>query len=260
MLSKVLRDEGPPSPDRVRRGLVQTALWITFCVCLTALLWGPVAAAVPASAWSEAEPYLDDAAWLCYFVVTVSALFFLRFVPSEALLRAFEARDGRMEELRAVAAASLADLGAVDGTGALAAAASGPSDVVRRAARENLHRVVPLLSEEDCGTLETDTVPNLCRLLRQNDEPMALTALTALSAIGDGRAVRPVARLAASGGSSRVCEEAARVLTILKERQQRLLGPAILLRPSFAPGLNDDLLVTASNMPVDQLPRPAARS
>jgi hypothetical protein len=104
------------------------------------------------------------------------------------------------------------------------------SPEIRQAAEEALARVLPALTEDYYGRLQARTVPNLCLLLDRGGS-LTLALLEALSKVGDGRAVHPVERVAAHGGTASLREAAANILPILQERYYRETSAAILLRP-----------------------------
>jgi HEAT repeat protein len=254
-LIPILTDDFPPSPDRVRRGLFGTFLMVGLSIGAALLACWLVLLGMKPPLADAAARIIALALVVLYLLVVPSALAALVFLSNDAVARMFAARDDRTDRLRAAAAHALGRLGDVHATVALAQAAIDSSPVVREAARRSLVNVLALLTEDDFGTLEAATVPGLCRLLRPADDSLTLPVLAALRMIGDGRAIRPVARLAASGSSSRIREAAESLLPMLKERQRQALAPSRLLRPSFAPGLNDDYLLVATQPSTESLPR-----
>ncbi len=118
---------------------------------------------------------------------------------------------------------------------------------VRQAALEALPVVLSQLTPEDYGLHGSEIVPDLCRLLFQSEEPLALSILEALGKIGDGRAVVPVQRLAAKGRTERLRAAAASILPVLEQRRNAENDPQVLLRASRVAHPSATLLRPASS-------------
>ena len=125
-------------------------------------------------------------------------------------------------------------------------------------AQEALIEILPLLTPEHYGRLETATVPELCLLLRNASvisgllypAPLCEAVLNALAKIGDGRAVKPVQKFAEKCPVPSLRTKAAEVLPILLERKAREEAPGILLRGASAPAApGKELLRAASSAP-----------
>ena len=137
--------------------------------------------------------------------------------------------------------------------------------------RRALTQTLPLLSyEEHYGTLSSDAVPNLCRLLKHSDRPdivggvdWQLLLLDALERVGDARAIDSITHQTVAHRETLlhrpiVCERAAQVLEVLKERAARETEQETLLRGSVAPVLPETLLRSyegAIETPPEQLLR-----
>ena len=162
--------------------------------------------------------------------------------------------------LRVAAAQSLARLRLPESVAPLAAAANFTPDAVenvshwrkiRRIARAGLPAAIAELRPEHYLRLDPIIVPNLCLLIHDRDEALALLALDALGKVGDGRAVIPTQRLAGSHASLRRREIANAILPLLYYRQQQENSYSHLLRASSAPVGPETLLRASSGKPDD---------
>ena len=162
--------------------------------------------------------------------------------------------------LRCAAAQSLARLCLPDSAAPLATAANYRPDWVEnvsnwrkisRIARKELPRVLSTLRPEHYLQLEPGIVPNLCLLINDRDEELALLALDALGKVGDGRAVAPAQRVAEKHASPRRREIARAILPTLYYRYQQENSYTHLLRASAAPVGPETLLRPASGKPDD---------
>lgn len=114
---------------------------------------------------------------------------------------------------------------------------------VRTAALEALPLIASALTPEDYGRVPSDFVPNLCRALYHPDDWIVMLALETLEKVGDGRAVKPVARMVEQGRTPELRAAAARILPILQERERLEAAPHVLLRASDAPAPKPDELL-----------------
>ena len=122
---------------------------------------------------------------------------------------------------------------------------------ISRIARKELPRALSTLRPEHYLQLEPGIVPNLCLLINDRDETLALLALDALGKVGDGRALVPVQRMAEKHVSPRRREIAQAILPLLDYRQQQENSYTHLLRASAAPIGMETLLRPASGKPDD---------
>jgi HEAT repeat protein len=159
------------------------------------------------------------------------------------LARIFAAEDERSDRVRAEGACSLGRLRAAEAVGGLAEAIYDRHGGVREAAQRAFPAAVSALVPEHYGMMESRTTPHLCRVLFHRDLETARAALQALWMVGDGRAVEPVARFAASGRNSRLADSASALIPVLKERSRRVMAPATLLRPADPATVQDQTLL-----------------
>ena len=164
--------------------------------------------------------------------------------------------------MRCVAAKSLGRLCVPDSVAPLAAAVNYEPDLlgivnvsnwrkIRRIAREGLPAAISTLRPEHYLQLDPIIVPNLCALIGEPDEGLALLALDALGKVGDGRAVLPAQQIANKHASPRRREIANAILPLLLYRQQQENSYTHLLRASAAPVGPETLLRAASGKPDD---------
>jgi hypothetical protein len=139
--------------------------------------------------------------------------------------------------VRCHAARSLGRLKDPLSIGVLATAAMFFSDSIGYVSMRELRRILPLLTPEQYGQHDRETVPALCKLLIAHHVHPAIvpSIVEALGKIGDGRAVKPVEKIAKSAAGTPLGEAAERVLPILRERQQRENDPLRLVRAASAP-------------------------
>ena len=157
-------------------------------------------------------------------------------------------------KIRLEAARSLGNLGRAEGVPALLRASQN-SDFLQKVGREAIVRTLPSLTfKKHYGALESDVVPNLCRLLKGSSsieecavEEWQWRLLDALEAVGDARAIAPISDLiweiaGMTTESLVVPEKAESVLEVLKERAARETDQKTLLRGVEAPVLPETLL------------------
>ncbi len=165
----------------------------------------------------------------------------------------------RFNRVRAAATTALGRLRVAQSVGVLAKAVSDSSPNVRRAAVPALQSALSSLTTAHYGSLGGELVPNLClalerareRLLKDTRaaESLALSVLTALEKVGDGRAVAPVRRMVNTGWTAPVNSLATRLLAILQERQQQEDAREMLLRGAMTPPPSSELLLRPAITP-----------
>lgn len=159
--------------------------------------------------------------------------------------------DNRRERVRARAILALGHLRVPHGLDGIASAldeAFGPNLSLwksreRRAAEAALPAILTTLTHEHYGRLARETVPNLCLAFPRANDSLILAILAALEKIGDGRAVKPVEKLAQSGRSETVRTAAENLLPLLRERQGQENAQTVLLRAAAAPETPANLLL-----------------
>lgn len=165
----------------------------------------------------------------------------------------------RFNRVRVAATTALGRLHVPQSVGVLAKAVSDSSPNVRRAAVPALQSAISTLTPAHYGTLGGEVVPHLCAALERarerlsNDtraaEALALSALTALENVGDGRAVTPVRRMVNTGWTAPVNALATRLLPILQERQRQEDAREMLLRGAMTPPPSSELLLRPAVTP-----------
>lgn len=194
--------------------------------------------------------------------LTVFALLFMGYMLAlfPALFLSYGMETWRLTRVRASCSAALGRLRGVEGINELAHhAVHDNSFTVRHACRYTLESVLPLLTEQEYGTLNVLTIPNLCSLLTPSFPERSRIVLEALEKVGGGSAVEPVElyiasrlnvwRVQASSYVDPNTELAERILPILKDRQRKEKEAGSLLRAAAAPGGPDEtLLRPASNV------------
>ncbi len=126
---------------------------------------------------------------------------------------------------------------------------------VRRAGLEAMGQILPCVTEYDYARLAS-SLPTLCRVLKkvairprqepQKAEALALNLLTALSKIGDGRAVSAVEQVARAADSASVRLAAQGVLSVLQDRQKQENAANTLLRGASQAAPAQDTLLRAA--------------
>ena len=175
-------------------------------------------------------------------------------------------------QVREECARTLGCLGGTEGIPVLLRVSQN-SDVLGEVGRHSLLKTLPLLTfERHYGALESDVVPNLCRLLMPicvynsaTFDRFQKTVLEAIEQIGDRRAVKAVSRLHDLYAKERspnltMMQETGRVLDVLQERERRETEQSTLLRGSEAPVQPETLLRSyegAIDTPPEQLLRVA---
>ncbi len=161
--------------------------------------------------------------------------------------------------VRAEAARSLGEMEAVESLEILVYAIIKDRRVVRIESLRALYRVLPHLTSAHYGTLRSETIQSLCRIMAGTEENLAICILDAFSFIGDQITLPYVERLAAGRGRARMeprIQQAAamalpnihaRILhgtasrTLLRASQMDQTRPDQLLRPAEEAGSNNPL-------------------
>jgi hypothetical protein len=124
---------------------------------------------------------------------------------------------------------------------------------VRQAAQQALPSILRPLTEDHYGTIRSETMQGLVRLLQAGDETLAVAILIAFAQIGDSTVLAAVERLAGGGGRAaaepRVYNAALVALPLIQVRVARARDPHQLLRGSSMP-----------MTPTDQLLRPSTET
>jgi hypothetical protein len=154
----------------------------------------------------------------------------------------------RLNRVRRMAVASLGRLKIPMTVNVLATAALEKSKLVNTEAKKSLMSVLPEVTEELYGWLPREAVPNLCRLLYDNDEAIVLALLAAIGRVGGGNALANVQRIHDVSKSARVVQAAADILPILRHRQTQERESGRLLRPAAESGVENLLLRPTENM------------
>ncbi len=156
----------------------------------------------------------------------------------------------RAAHVRAAAAGALGRLGLRESAGALAAACCERHSAVRASAAVALRKVLPSFRAEHYGQLRAEVVPNLCRLVDDRNEALALAVLDALGKVGDSRALPAVTRAAREGLTQQTRDAANRILPALIERERSETASGVLLRQARDPGTQaGELLRSAQSAP-----------
>ena len=106
---------------------------------------------------------------------------------------------------------------------------------LRDAAASALKRVTAALRPEDLGALPGQPVPALCGVVTATAPETVLTALQALTLIGDGRAISTVEFLSVNAFRPDVRDAAMKLLPILRQRDFEHQSSSLLLRASDVP-------------------------
>ncbi len=173
----------------------------------------------------------------CVSMPVLWAVFKAALLPFSMALDA-----SRGARVRAAAARTLGRWRSPRSAAALAKAAHDPASVVRLEALKALPGVLANLTDAHYGTLPSETVPALCRLLEgrgllglDTTQRWRVQILAALEKVGDGRAVATVAPLAHHSHIPEIQREAQRVLPTLESRLREEQSRQTLLRSSLPP-------------------------
>jgi hypothetical protein len=138
----------------------------------------------------------------------------------------------RLKQL-ATAVEALGELGQPASIASLAKAAV--HSPLRDAASSALNKVTSALRPEDLGARPGQPVPALCGVVTATAPETVLTALQALTLIGDGRAISTVEFLSVNAFRPDVRDAALRLLPILRQRDFEHQSSSLLLRASDVP-------------------------
>lgn len=148
----------------------------------------------------------------------------------------------RDTSLRRYAAKALADLGDIRAIPALVEMLNPEHPDISGIALNALRQLLPLVSGlrmEQAGSLPPDLVPALAKLMQPFNLELTRHALSALYAIGDGRALPAVERLITSASAFRdlddIAQTARMLVPILQERATQDEYRRTLLRGTTAP-------------------------
>lgn len=250
-------------------GVLSTLVWFfgSVFLCMVAFFAGAI---IGERAWHP--PYSSFTARLVELLYLSSGGFLLNafFAPFYGVYSIVR-NERHNREIREEAARALGRLGATEGVSALLSASQN-RDFFVNVGREALIRTLPSLTHAHYGTLDTDAVPNLCRLFLADapaltTEGIALEGLLldALEKVGNAGAIKPLERFVDSPVTRalRNTERAEAVLEVIRERILRETEKATLLRGSEAPVLPQTLLRPVVNRPEEtgtvQLLRPTSR-
>ncbi len=122
---------------------------------------------------------------------------------------------------------------------------------IKRMVRAAVQNILPHLTVNDSGILETSQREALNSLLYSGSGELALAALYALEKVGDGTALPYLTSIAAGKGvphtlrnrQAEVIERARRTVESIRERIERHNRASVLLRASQDPGTPSDQLV-----------------
>ena len=202
-------------------------------------------------------------AFLAFFVTPVLAL----------------VENAKITRIRIAAIVALGCLRSVEGLPTLARASMEGPQVgtftswwqlrrVRRAGLEAIGQILPCVTEYDYARLAS-SLPTLCRVLKkvairprqepQKAEALALGLLTALSKIGDGRAVNAVEQVAQNAASASVRSSAQGVLSVLQDRQRQENAANTLLRGASQAAPAQDTLLRAATATHETAPQQLLR-
>lgn len=266
-LADILEDKQPLGARTARRlvnAAARSAVWGS--VSMGSLIgFGMLAYVVKGL---SPEPIAWGAAILliCLAVLAGGALLCTPFVIPYSLYA--DASRARLLRIRAVS--TLERLRVPESVGILAKAYARMEPEIRKAAEPALLAVLPTLMPEHYGRMDAEVVPHMCHALlfaatgARAYGSLASSLLQALERMGDGRAVQAVEQVAKKGTGTNLRAEAARILPILRARQEQENAHGTLLRGASSPAVSaDQLLRAASDTGVtaaDQLLRPTADS
>ena len=116
---------------------------------------------------------------------------------------------------------------------------------LRKSALGALEKVTANLRPEHYGTLPANVVPDLCNSISSAGTKTQLTIMRALTAIGDGRAIRAVEWLVYNPPSPEVGAAAVELLPVLKQRELEGRAASQLLRASAPAEDGEQVLLRA---------------
>jgi hypothetical protein len=243
-LMTVLRDTHPPTAR---------AAWTGF-LCKLAVVCVPGALLVRFVDGGVLESALPGIAVLLGIPAALIAVFLLATMSPDSFGRAMATTDRRTDPVRAAAAHALLKRKCKAAVPDLVEALHDPSYDVSNTAYDALLAILPRFTGRDYGALPSDVIPAVCRLTRTDETELALAALSALEAAGDGRACPPVERLATAKRETDVTRRARAVIPVLLERLRVERASSTLLRPAE----HSSTLLVPSGAPTEELLRPLA--
>ncbi len=231
--------------------------WISTIAVAFAVVCGIVGALVPL----PGSPSLWDEAGFFSFITLYPVILFW--------LRRRELKSAR--ELRFLAAHALGRVGEVEALDALSAACLERTLYTPEMALISLRVLLPQLTCDHYGRLDSQVVSNLCSLLSRRapdyfiyeaaKETYIEELVTALGKIGDARAVGPIVRAATHWSQGKVAAASAHALAAIEERHRRETERATLLRGAGQPAVSEAELLRAASGKAEakpeQLLRPA---
>ncbi len=224
----------PDKSVRIGQGILRTLL-TSFLLCGIGVIISSISVRAP-------EDLLGLLIGGVFVALLASIPLAVLMIPVSSVIE-----DAHLNQVRAATVETLGRLCEPTSAGALAYAAllgrSAGYQKVRRIALRALPSVLSRLTLEHYGQLPAHSVPHLCALLYNSEEPLALLTLEALGKVGDGSAVRSVQRMAERGRTENLREAAAGILPILEQRREQENAPKILLRATTAPAAPADTLL-----------------
>lgn len=193
------------------------------------------------------DPYAPFNGWLAALSLGLIAYFFTYVWFASLASSAIDILHSN--RVRARAAGTLTTLDVPESAPVLASAAVGVSVLVQEAARQGLRTVLPKLTQEHCGTLGTQFVPDLCRLVHnvrddgEAESKLLIAIMNALATVGDARALHDVAHTLEQAQTEAVREAARTTFAILQERQARETDVGVLLRAVFSQNTERGILL-----------------
>lgn len=178
--------------------------------------------------------------WLAVFTLPgVVAILTVLFASDIRLGQSLSAADRRGDRVRAAAAAALGKVGGAETVSTLVDALRDRSSKVRAAADESIPAVLGRIDPRNAGSFPTELVPGLCRLLVPSNRKLHLPAIHVLAAVGDRRAIRPLAVAASASQSSEIRQAAHDAIAAIRRRAERTFDRDWLLRPAHPPSVED---------------------
>lgn len=168
---------------------------------------------------------------------------------------------GERDSLASAALEALTALGDRRAIPTVVELAFGGRTPLRGAACTALNSLLPRLRPQDAAQFPTQTQHQLARALEGCEPTLQVRIVQALEWVGSGQqAMEAVARVAKSGATAEVREEARRVLPTLEERARLEQAANSLLRAAHSPTQAPDELLRASEpapaTPPEELLRP----
>lgn len=208
-------------------------------------------------------------------LIIPAAPLFVLFSVLSAIGVGFFIRSGKRAEARRLNAAASSALISIKDPRSVPSlvevATEKYSQSARYGATRALQEVLPVLSADDYGLLNSAVERRLTSMFALHNPPLILAAVRSLEFVGTGQSAGPVERLtrrkavASEAVFVQIRAEAQRVLPVLLDRKRLEEASSVLLRPSHAaPDTGAALLRPASSLtayeePVEHLLRPGSR-